>query len=165
MVAEQTFEEAPFYGLGMGADISSDFHAVFDNLTHVDIDANLARYPHNVLFTVLGRMGIIGLAIFIPLCIIIARELFLGFRTIRRKGRDIDPGLGFAWAFVLAGFTNAFFQSTFEAPYSAVMFWTLLAVLVALNQVEYSQRTVKEAKGARSSDMDVPHERLMPTTG
>ena len=48
-----------------------------------------------------------------------------------------DPGLAFVWAFVLAGFINAFFQSTFEAPYAAVAFWSMLAVLCVMNrQVE-----------------------------
>ncbi|MAS91226.1 MAG: hypothetical protein CMO56_04960, partial [Verrucomicrobiales bacterium] len=48
-------------------------------------------------------------------------------------------GLAFAWAFVLAGFTNAFFQSTFEAPYAAIAFWSMLAVLCVMNRQELSE--------------------------
>ena len=42
-------------------------------------------------------------------------------------------------AFVLAGFTNAFFQSTFEAPYAAIAFWSMLAVLCVMNRQEQSE--------------------------
>ena len=75
--------------------------------------------------------------IFLPLCILIVRELWLGMMRLRASVGENDPGLAFVWAFVLAGFINAFFQSTFEAPYAAVAFWSMLAVLCVMNrQVE-----------------------------
>ena len=54
--------------------------------------------------------------------------------VLRRSGDRCDPKYAFTWAFVLGGFSNAFFQSTFAAPYTAIMFWTLLAVLAVMNQ-------------------------------
>ena len=58
---------------------------------------------------------------------------------LRASGGEHNPGLAFAWAFVLAGFTNAFFQSTFEAPYAAIAFWSMLAVLCVMNRQEQSE--------------------------
>ena len=72
--------------------------------------------------------------IFIPLCILIVRELWLGMMRLRATVGENDPRLAFVWAFVLAGFINAFFQSTFEAPYAAVAFWSMLAVLCVMNR-------------------------------
>lgn len=145
MVTEEVMEKKPFYGMGMGSDISSDFHVKFNNSPVVNINRNLARYPHNIVFTVLGRMGLIGLVIFIPIVVLIMRELWIGLQILRRHASQCDPRYAFTWAFVLAGFVNAFFQSTFEAPYTAVMFWTLLAVLAVMNQ-----NSLEEAKLAAS---------------
>ena len=133
MITEDVMKESPLYGFGFGSDISSKFHATFNNTSYVNLQKNYARYPHNILFTILGRMGIIGLLLFIPIIILIMRELWIGFMVLRRKRERCDPKYAFAWAFVLGGFSNAFFQSTFEAPYTAIMFWTLLAVLAVMN--------------------------------
>jgi hypothetical protein len=149
MVTEDVMEKRPFFGLGMGSDISSEFHAKFNNSTVVNVNRNRARYPHNIVFTVLGRMGLIGLVIFIPIVILIMKELWIGLQTLRRRGSQCDPRYAFTWAFVLAGFVNAFFQSTFEAPYTAVMFWTLLAVLAVMNETN-SQETEGTTSGTGS---------------
>jgi hypothetical protein len=134
MITEDVMSQSPFYGLGFGSDISSKFHSSFNKASHVNTNKHYARYPHNIVFTVLGRMGLIGLLIFIPIIILIIRELWIGFMVLRRTRKRCDPKYAFAWAFVLGGFSNAFFQSTFEAPYTAIMFWTLLAVLAVMNQ-------------------------------
>ena len=134
MITEDVMKESPFYGFGLGSDISSKFHSAFNRTSYVNIDKNYARYPHNILFTVLGRMGLIGLVLFIPIIILIMRELWIGFMVLRRTRERCDPKYAFAWAFVLGGFSNAFFQSTFEAPSTAIMFWTLLAVLAVMNK-------------------------------
>ena len=134
MVTQDVMEKRPLFGLGMGSDISSEFHAKFNNSSFINTAQKRARYPHNIVFTVLGRMGVIGLVIFIPIAILIMKELWIGVEIMRRQGSQCDPRYAFTWAFVLAGFVNAFFQSTFEAPYTAVMFWTLLAVLAVMNK-------------------------------
>ena len=72
--------------------------------------------------------------IFLPICILIVRELWLGMIKLRDPEDEHIPGHAFSWAFVLAGFTNAFFQSTFEAPYAAIAFWSMLAVLCVSNR-------------------------------
>ncbi|MCP4849848.1 MAG: hypothetical protein GY899_18065 [Verrucomicrobiaceae bacterium] len=138
-VTEDTMGSRPFYGLGMGADISSKFHAEYYNTSYLNTNVKIARYPHNIIFTIIGRMGLIGLIIFIPIAILITRELWIGIHVLRRYGSQSNPRYAFTWAFILAGFVNAFFQSTFEAPYTAVMFWTILALLCVMNQVEHDK--------------------------
>jgi len=126
--------ENPFYGLGLGSDISTRFHANYFQTGIDNTDVLIARYPHNVLITIWGRLGIIGLMIFIPICILVVRELWIGMLKLRASSDEHSPGLAFVWAFVLGGFTNAFFQSTFEAPYAAIAFWSMLAVLCVMNR-------------------------------
>ena len=134
MVIEDVMRENPFYGLGLGSDISTRFHANYFQTGIDNTDVLIARYPHNVLITIWGRLGIIGLMIFIPICILVVRELWIGMLKLRASSDEHSPGLAFVWAFVLGGFTNAFFQSTFEAPYAAIAFWSMLAVLCVMNR-------------------------------
>ena len=151
-VTEDTMESRPFYGMGMGADISTDFHAKYFNTGYLNPNVKIARYPHNIIFTIIGRMGLVGLIIFIPIAILITRELWIGMQVLRKYGSRSDPRYAFTWAFILAGFVNAFFQSTFEAPYTAVMFWTLLAILCVMNQVEHDKLSASEEHEAEASD-------------
>ena len=151
MVIEDVMTESPFYGLGLGSDISTEFHANYFQTGIDNTDVLIARYPHNVLITVLGRLGIIGILIFLPICILIVRELWLGMIKLRASADEHSPGHAFVWAFVLGGFTNAFFQSTFEAPYAAIVFWSMLAVLCVSNRQsvveEEEEELVEEEEG------------------
>ena len=151
MVIEDVMKENPFYGLGLGSDISTQFHATYFQTGIDNTDVLIARYPHNVLITIMGRLGIIGLMIFIPICILIVRELWLGMIKLRASSDEHSPGLAFAWAFVLAGFANAFFQSTFEAPYAAIAFWSMLAVLCVMNR-QTDEVTEEEEEFIESED-------------
>jgi hypothetical protein len=151
-VTMDAMETRPFYGLGMGADISSKFHAQYFNSSYLNTNVRIARYPHNIIFTIIGRMGLIGLIIFIPIAILIARELWIGMQILRKYGSQSNPRYAFTWAFILAGFVNAFFQSTFEAPYTAVMFWTFLALLCVMNQVEHDKLFATEEHEAETPD-------------
>ena len=83
-------------------------------------------------------------------------ELWIGVDIMRRHGSQCDPRYAFTWAFVLAGFVNAFFQSTFEAPYTAVMFWTLLAVLAVMNKsiLEQSDESASGVTLEEGQDLD-----------
>ncbi|MFL2483494.1 MAG: O-antigen ligase family protein [Verrucomicrobiales bacterium] len=151
MVIEDVMKENPFYGLGLGSDISTQFHATYFQTGIDNTDVLIARYPHNVLITIMGRLGIIGLMIFIPICVLIVRELWLGMIKLRASSDEHSPGLAFAWAFVLAGFANAFFQSTFEAPYAAIAFWSMLAVLCVMNR-QTDEVTEEEEEFIESED-------------
>ena len=142
MVIDDVMTERPFYGLGLGSDISTEFHATYFQTGVDNTDVLIARYPHNVLITVLGRLGILGLLIFIPICLLIVRELWIGMMKLKGFPEENVPGHAFAWGFVLAGFINAFFQSTFEAPYAAIAFWSMLAVFC----VSYCQSFVDEVE-------------------
>ncbi len=156
MVTEDVMEKRPLFGLGMGSDISSEFHAKFNNSPFINTAQKRARYPHNIVFTILGRMGLIGLVIFIPIAVLIMKELWIGVDIMRRHGSQCDPRYAFTWAFVLAGFVNAFFQSTFEAPYTAIMFWTLLAVLAVMNKsiLEQSDESASGVTLEEGQDLD-----------
>ncbi len=131
IIAEDTWELNPIYGVGMGGDITSHF---LESVMRIDLQSleaqNYARYPHNILFTVLGRMGFLGLALFIiPFgCIVIFTLRFIS--TNLRTPDDIDRHL-IASVIVLSGITNGLVQSTYEVPHGAIMHWTCLGYLAS----------------------------------
>ncbi|MFN9026518.1 MAG: hypothetical protein ACK5VX_10055, partial [Akkermansiaceae bacterium] len=93
-----------------------------------------ARYPHNIVFTVFGRMGFVGLSIFVALLITVIKLLIL---VTRIQSRDTSPGgktALLALLIVIAGIANSLVQSTYEVPYGAITHWFVLGYLIAYYQ-------------------------------
>jgi len=122
MIWDDTTNTAPFWGLGFGSDISTAFLG--------EKMGELVRYPHNVIFTVIGRLGLIGLVIFITLFVAIGifsiRFYSRYYNSPNRRDADlICP------AVVIAGMLNGIVQSTYEVPHGAITHWVCLGYIVA----------------------------------
>lgn len=131
IIAEDTWETNPVLGVGIGGDITSHF---LQSVMRIDLQSqeaqNYARYPHNILFTVLGRMGFLGLALFlIPFFSIIV--FVLRFISLNLKNPDDIDRYLIASVIVLSGITNGMVQSTYEVPHGAIMHWTCLGYLAS----------------------------------
>jgi|GEM_PF-1590896 len=142
IVIADTMKESPMFGMGLGADISGHFAESVLGITDI---SDYARYPHSVLFTVFGRMGFVGLAVFL---------VYLGFivvfsaRFARRYfvGSDIDTSALIAFSIFIGGLANGLVQATYEAPYAAVQHWVCLAYLIAYDRRYRTRpRVVREA--------------------
>ncbi|MBT8036547.1 MAG: O-antigen ligase family protein [Verrucomicrobiae bacterium] len=120
---DETMDYSPLFGQGFGADLSGEFQEI----TEVE---SVARYPHNVAFTVIGRMGLIGLFAFMTLISIILLHLRRGAIMILRGG-ELDYHFLLAITFVLAGIANGFLQMTYEGPYAAIPHWVVLGYVFA----------------------------------
>ncbi|MCX6955549.1 MAG: O-antigen ligase family protein [Verrucomicrobia bacterium] len=122
-VIEETLRGGPIFGLGFGADLSSRFLRTYE----LDLGEEFAtRSPHSIIFTVLGRMGLAGLAVF--LCIIggmALRTLRLA-RVARSDDRVLVP-LGW-WSVSWVMLSSACFGVVMEGPMGAVLFWTALGM-------------------------------------
>jgi hypothetical protein len=122
MIWDDTMKAAPFWGLGFGSDVSTAFLG--------EKMGELVRYPHNVIFTVIGRLGLIGLVIFITLFVAIGmfsiRFCSRYYNSPNRRDADlICP------AVVIAGMINGIVQSTYEVPHGAITHWVCLGYMVA----------------------------------
>ena len=120
-IAEETLADGPVFGLGFGADLSSRFLRTYE----LDLgDEFVTRSPHSIVFTVLGRMGLAGLAVFV--CIVGGMTI----RTLRvaRLARTDDSALAplgwwsVSWVILVSGC----FGVVLEGPMGAVLFWTAL---------------------------------------
>lgn len=117
-VWEETMDNNPWLGLGFGYDLARRFVREYYPDT---ADEFSTRSPHNILLTIFGRMGALGLA---PFLFIIALMLT---RTIRaaRRGPSLETALWCASWIILV---SACFGVVLEGPMGAVVFWTALGL-------------------------------------
>ncbi|MFM8619870.1 MAG: O-antigen ligase family protein, partial [Opitutaceae bacterium] len=122
-VAKEVAETNPLVGLGFGHDLSRGFVRAYDQ----DFGENFsARSPHSILFTVLGRMGVVGLLAWLA---IVGSMLISTLRAIRQTGPEGLKALGW-WSATWALLVSACFGVVLEGPMGAVLFWTLLGIAV-----------------------------------
>lgn len=129
-VASEVAEKNILTGLGFGHDLSRGFLQVYDQ----DLGEQFsARSPHSIVFTALGRMGLIGLAAWLG---IVASMSVATLATARER-----TGVGVAnlawWSAAWVLMISACFGVVLEGPMGAVLFWSLLGIA---NQLGRSSR-------------------------
>ena len=117
-VALETLEQSPVFGLGFGADLAARF---LNSYELADADEFTARSPHSVVMTVFGRMGALGLLLFLAIALMMARTAWPAFR------RWDFPAMGL-WSVVGVLGLSACFGVVLEGPMGAVLFWTVLGM-------------------------------------
>jgi O-antigen ligase len=117
-VINQTLTEGPIFGLGFGADLSTQFLADYDLLGD---ESFAARSPHSMIVTVFGRMGALGLALWLLVSAALARMIW---RLVRKGDAD---GRGLACV-VCVVWVSACFGVVLEGPMGAVIFWVAVGL-------------------------------------
>lgn len=122
-VADETWETSPAFGLGFGHDLSARFLRTYQ----VDLGEDFnTRSPHSIIFTVLGRMGVVGLLAWLGIMVaMIIRTLHLA--RLARASTDVLPALGW-WSVAWVLLASACFGVVLEGPMGAVVFWTTLGL-------------------------------------
>ena len=125
---DNTMAMAPFWGQGFGADITGPYLEAW--LGVKGDSEGYARYPHNVMFTVIGRLGLIGLfifgALFIAIGVFSLRYCRRFFQSDDRRDADL-----ITFGVVIAGMVNGLLQATYEVPYGALPHWVCLGYMAA----------------------------------
>ncbi len=122
------WNDAPLFGLGFGADITSRFFADFMGYYNVSEEHLRTRSPHNVFFTVLGRLGAVGAVLFVTMCGIILKKAITAARLARHH--RMEPREILFWCFVLNILFSSFFSVVLEGPTGAIPFWVMLGLNV-----------------------------------
>lgn len=119
----------PIFGFGFGADITTEFHKQFFRTSANNPDVARTRGAHNAFFTILARMGWLGAILFLG---VVCVQLSYFWRAISafREGQ-IPPTQAFLWGSNICAFVITFFQYAWEAPYSAIPFWTCMGLSYA----------------------------------
>jgi O-antigen ligase len=140
-VVEDTLAKNPIMGLGFGSDLSTRFLADYDLLS----DENFAaRDPHSIIVSVIGRMGLAGLAAWILVSVATGS---LVWRLLRDGGPDAR-GLA---SVVTVIWLSACFGVVLEGPMGAVVFWTVLGLASAQARPEGVNAPVSPEKRCTST--------------
>jgi O-antigen ligase len=123
-VFNETMQKGPFFGLGFGYDLTASFMRTY-YLTGGE-DTASTRSPHSILFTVLGRMGLLGLALFLVILFMIVRRAFLAARSVAR-GEQPESNLA-PWCGVTILLVASLFGVVLEGPMGGILFWTFLGL-------------------------------------
>jgi hypothetical protein len=145
-VAEETWHTNPFYGLGFGYDLADRFVRNYE----FDLgDEFTTRSPHSIIFTAIGRMGLVGLTVLIGLFIAIAAQTARVAKALRRDA-SWAPTLGW-WSASWVILISACLGVVLEGPMGAVVFWTFLGMANAATRTKAAAAAIDEASDSVSS--------------
>jgi O-antigen ligase len=124
-VAWEKFREAPLLGHGFGREVLAK-----DFIPHTPTVLNhpQIRHGHNVFVDAALSLGVVGLALFVALLVLLARE-YAGY--VRRA--DIAP-LGMIGMMVLVGFLVKCLTDDFLHRHNGLVFWAVNAMLLGLGR-------------------------------
>lgn len=120
-VATETWDTNPLFGLGFGHDLAAGFLQNYDQELG---DEFVTRSPHCVAVTALGRMGLVGFAIWASFCAVFFARFWRALRDPATA--PVDVGL---WCCLWVLLVSATFGVVLEGPMGAVAFWTILGLL------------------------------------
>ncbi len=140
-VCEETLGTNPVFGLGFGSDLAARFLADYDLLSD---ETFAARSPHSMVVTTFGRMGFLGLAIWIVVSASTAR---ITWRLLRRGDAD---SLGLA-SVACVIWMSACVGVVLESPMGAVIFWTVLGL--ANSRIQPATAAFVKPTAARSGEL------------
>lgn len=120
-------DEAWVAGKGFGYDFIPAFEQEYNRGSWENL-----RSAHNYYITVFGRLGIIGLGLFLAISYEIMRHGLRAALAMRRGERRDPQALAYwcaVWAILIAGT----FGVVLEGPMGAIPFWSMLGLALASN--------------------------------
>ncbi|HYC69899.1 MAG TPA: O-antigen ligase family protein [Opitutaceae bacterium] len=115
-VLVDTWTQNPVLGLGFGADLAGSF---LQEYYPDSAEEFTARSPHNYHLSVFGRLGLVGVAAWLWVCLALAQ---CGWRSLRQ---DHDAAGWALWSVVTVIVVSASFGVVLEGPMGAVPFWMI----------------------------------------
>ncbi|MEO6875266.1 MAG: O-antigen ligase family protein [Opitutaceae bacterium] len=117
-VIEDTVAQNPVFGLGFGYDLAAHFLVEYELLAAEDFTT---RSPHSMIVSVFGRMGAVGLAVWLAIAVSMAH---LTYRAFRSGNLDAMGLVCIAWVLWFSACVGV----VLEGPMGAVVFWVVLGV-------------------------------------
>ncbi|MBX3736823.1 MAG: O-antigen ligase family protein [Candidatus Didemnitutus sp.] len=133
-VAEETLRDGPWLGRGFGADLAKGFVSEYMPDTASEF---VTRSPHNVFVTVLGRMGLLGVAAWTAFYAAHATATVRVWRAAGRTSERTPTLFAMTWVVMV----SACFGVVLEGPMGAVPFWILLGLAYAARTAAAAEET------------------------
>lgn len=126
IVNDTTQGEHRLFGMGYGVNLAT--------LSGFQINSEHdLRSPHNIFVTVLGRMGMVGLAAWVWLLASFCFVLHRASSRLRKAGDETAAAvMVFGLSFTSAVLMNATFDVYLEGPQGAIPFWCAFGVILLL---------------------------------
>ncbi len=121
-VATETLERNPLLGQGFGADLAAGFLREYYPAEAEDFNT---RSPHNIALTALGRLGLVGILVWV---ILVSAVVAGAWHALRRIEDPLAWGL---WSVALVALVSAHFGVVLEGPMGSVPFWVTLGLAAA----------------------------------
>ena len=129
-VYNETIEQGPWFGLGFGYDLTKEFlRSYFGPNREMG-----ARSPHSIWFTMLGRLGVVGVLSFGAIAFLILRNAMRAARRVRH-GRAEPPTLAH-WCAIVVLLVAASFGVVLEGPMGGILFWSILGLAASQTELE-----------------------------
>ncbi|HEX4639165.1 MAG TPA: hypothetical protein VH170_06745, partial [Chthoniobacterales bacterium] len=146
-VFNETMQKGPFFGLGFGYDLTAGFMRAYF-LTGGE-DTATTRSPHSILFTVLGRMGLIGLASFLVILYFIFRMALGAARSVAKREQ---PEMNLIqWCASIILLVASMFGVVLEGPMGGILFWTFLGLAASQESLEQEPKEARRAVETREA--------------
>ena len=144
-VRDETLEKNPIFGLGFGYNLTARFIRTYDEPLDEDF---MGRSPHSILYTVLGRMGLVGLFTFAALVCAILWRAFKSAVRSRTDFRRLDE-LAY-WCGIVTILITSCFGVMLEGPMAAIVFWSLLGIVVQRELLRRDSAVTSRQERAKS---------------
>ena len=143
--------DGPYFWTGRGFGINLAVADGFDVVKEL-------RSPHNGHMTVLARMGVPGLALWLAMLGLWGAELIRQWLTARRKGRHRWMALfAFLAAYMTAILLNASFDVYLEGPMGGIWFWSVFGLgLAACSLHAHRPDVLHDADAPLDDDREPP---------
>lgn len=119
-IVTETWESNPALGLGFGHDLAGAF--LQEYYPEGTAEEFSARSPHNIMITAFGRMGMVGLALWLSFCVVLLH------RTRQALITSENQTSWALWCSLWVILVSATFGVVLEGPMGAVVFWSLLGL-------------------------------------
>jgi hypothetical protein len=130
-------------GKGFGINLADDDGFQTDGLNHS------LRSPHNGHMTILARMGVPGIALWLLLLGSSSYGLWRSHRQAKRKGDRRGAALAlWVLSYLIAFVTNAAFDVYLEGPQGGIWFWSIFGLALSVLANRGARREAKRQAGA-----------------
>lgn len=142
-VALRVFRAHPILGVGIGnfPVVEGQYAAANLNITRIDLVLDMHKVTHNTYLNVLADLGLVGLALFVGLIVLVLRAVVRRIR-VALKENDVElESLGRGILIALVGLLVAF---TFISAQYEKQLWLLLGLALAAANLRSSIEEVDE---------------------
>ena len=129
-VFNETMDKSPWFGLGFGYDLTKGFlRSYFGPNREMG-----ARSPHSIWFTMLGRLGAVGVLSFGAIAFLLLRNAIRAARRVRH-GHAERATLAH-WCAIVVLLVAASFGVVLEGPMGGILFWSILGLAASQTESE-----------------------------